>query len=111
MRWGGSVAEAALIWCPFADEASAAEIAGLLLDEGLVACANIVPGVRSLHVWNGERGDSREVGCLLKTRVDLLEVAVARLAALHPYETPAVMGWRCEAAAAATLGWLGTLPG
>ena len=110
MRWVGSVADAALIWCPFADEASAAGVAGKLLDEGLVACANIVPAVRSLYVWNGERGDTREVVCLFKTRADLLDAAVARIAALHSYDAPAVVGWRTDAAAAATLEWLGQLP-
>ena len=36
----------ALIWSPFADEASAAVAASQLLDEGLVACANILPPMR-----------------------------------------------------------------
>ena len=110
-RWAGNVAEAALIWCPFADEDSAAAVAGRLLDEGLVACANLIPAVRSLYVWNGERGESRETGCLFKTRADLLDAAVARIAALHPYDTPAVVGWLCGAAAEPTLAWLEQLAG
>jgi periplasmic divalent cation tolerance protein len=100
---------AALIWCPFESEAQAAETAGQLLDEGLVACANLLPGVRSLYAWNGERGEARECGALFKTDADLLDRAVARLAAIHPYETPAIAGWRADATAPATAAWLGEL--
>ena len=89
----------ALIWCPFADEASAAEAAAQLLDEGLVACANLVPGVRSLYVWQGERGETRECGALFKTEAALLDRATARLAQIHPYDAPAVLGWRADTAA------------
>ena len=100
------MSEAALIWCPFPDEDSAAAAASTLLDEGLIACANLLPAMRSLYVWKGERGDAREVGALLKTRADRVEAALARLVELHPYETPAAVAWRCDAAAPATLEWL-----
>jgi periplasmic divalent cation tolerance protein len=53
--------------------------------------------------------EAAEVGALFKTDAALLDQAVARLAELHPYETPAVLGWRVDAAAAATASWLGTL--
>lgn len=99
---------AALVWSPFGDSESAEAVAGQLLDEGLVACANILPGVRSLYRWKGERGEGAEVAVLFKTRADLLDAAVARLEALHPYESPAISGWRCDAAGMATLAWLDT---
>jgi len=99
---------AALIWSPFASEDDAAKAAAALLDEGLIACANLVP-VRSFYVWQGERGEARECGALFKTSEGLLDKAVARLAEIHPYETPAVTGWRANAAAAATAAWLAGL--
>ena len=99
---------AALIWSPFASEDDAAKAAASLLDEGLIACANLVP-VRSLYVWQGERGEARECGALFKTSEGLLDKAVARLAEIHPYETPAITGWRADAAAAATAAWLAGL--
>jgi periplasmic divalent cation tolerance protein len=99
----------ALIWSPFADEASAEAAASRLLDEGLIACANILPPMRSLYVWQGERGEAREVGVLFKTDAALLDRATARLAEIHPYETPAVLGWRADSAADATREWLRAL--
>jgi periplasmic divalent cation tolerance protein len=97
---------AAFLWSAFADEDSAAEAAGALLDEGLIACANIVPGIRSIFAWRGERDEARECGVLFKTDADLLERACERLAELHPYETPAVSGWRADATATPTANWL-----
>jgi periplasmic divalent cation tolerance protein len=101
----------ALIWSTFAGEGEAEAAANALLDEGLIACANIVPGVRTVYVWNGERGEGREAGALFKTDASMLDRAVARLAELHPYDTPAITGWRVDAAAPATAHWLGAVTG
>ena len=97
---------ASVIWTTFADEDSAMEAISALLDEHLIACANLVPGIRSLYLWRGERGEAHECGVMFKTDAALLERACARLAELHPYDTPAIAGWRADATAAATAEWL-----
>lgn len=97
---------AALIWCPFADEEQAARAADALLEAGLIACANIVPQIRSIYRWEGERGEGRECAALFKTSAARLEDAVRRLAEIHPYDAPAIVGWKADAAGEATLSWL-----
>jgi periplasmic divalent cation tolerance protein len=77
-----------------------------LLDEGLIACANILPSMRSIYTWQGERHEAVEVGVLFKTDASLLDRATARLAEVHPYETPSVLGWRTDTAAKPTAEWL-----
>lgn len=99
----------ALVWCPFPDHEAAATVAKTLLDEGLIACANILPAMHSLFSWRGERAEATEAGMLLKTDAALLESAIARLVALHPYDSPAVMGWPCPASTPETAAWLGGL--
>ena len=101
----GPVPAAALIWCPFPDHDAANAAVGKLLDEKLVACANVLPGVTSLFAWNGGREESAECGVLLKTTAALLDAAMTRLSELHTYDTPAIAGW-LVAAPAATLAWL-----
>lgn len=96
----------ALIWCPFPDRDCAARIAKSLLDEGHIACANIVPEVHSLFMWKGEPDEGKEAAALLKTNSARLNGAIARLADLHPYEEPAILGWCCDAAAPVTMAWL-----
>ena len=109
MTPAGDAAAPALVWCPFPDEDCAAHAASTLLGEGLIACANILPGMRSLFVWKGERDDAREVGVLFKTNARQLAVVTGRLAELHPYDEPAIVGWHCDAAAPHTAAWLGSL--
>ncbi|UIP07279.1 divalent-cation tolerance protein CutA [Erythrobacter sp. SDW2] len=99
----------ALIYAPFPDRESARAVAGTLLGDRLIACANLLGEVESLYEWNGEQGEGREIGVLFKTDGSLLERAVARIEALHPYDTPAVLGWKCDAAGAETAAWLRAL--
>ncbi|MDE8651740.1 divalent-cation tolerance protein CutA [Novosphingobium album (ex Liu et al. 2023)] len=101
----------ALLWCPFPDGESAAACVHALLDEGLIACGNILPAMTAIFVWNGTRSTAEETGALLKTNAALLEPATRRLAQLHPYDEPAVLGWRCDAAASGTAAWLAGIGG
>lgn len=97
---------AALVWCPFPDADSARSAAATLLDERLIACANILGAVESHFVWDGARASGSEVAVLFKTTGDGLAPLVARLGDLHPYDTPAIIGWHCDAAHPASLAWL-----
>ncbi|MXO70488.1 divalent cation tolerance protein CutA [Altererythrobacter buctensis] len=100
-----------MVWCPFPDEEEARRVAGVLLDEGLIACANILPGIISLYVWNGERGEAREVGLLAKTNESLGQQTITRLGQLHSYQSPAIIGWKADEVGPATRDWLGSLTG
>ena len=102
---------AALVWCPFGDEDSAAAIARTLLDEGHVACANILPHARSLFMWQGRFDEVDETVVVFKTTSDRLDAAISRLAELHPYDTPAIAGWRADVTPPETARWLGSVVG
>jgi periplasmic divalent cation tolerance protein len=97
---------AALVWCPFPDTDSARAAADALLDDALIACANILGPIESRFVWEGARATGSEVGVLFKTTAERLEDVVERLGELHPYDTPAILGWQVDETHPATLGWL-----
>ncbi len=99
----------ALIWCPFPDRDHARSVANALLDENLIACANILGPMESLYKWNGERHSDEEIGVLFKTKQELLDECVERLGQLHRYNSPAIVGWVCDKAHPATLDWLNSL--
>jgi len=98
--------QAALIYTPLPDAETARDIAGTLLNEGLIACANILGPIESVFLWNGNREAATESAVLFKTTVDRLDEAVSRLGALHPYETPAIVANVCDASHPDTLTWL-----
>jgi periplasmic divalent cation tolerance protein len=72
--------------CPDTDVA--ARIARSLVEERLVACVNVLPGVRSIYRWNETIEDETEVLLVMKTTAARAAAARERLVALHPYETP-----------------------
>ena len=97
---------AALVWCPFPDVESARAAADALLDDRLIACANILGSIESRFVWDGARATGSEVAVLFKTTPERLDDVVERLGELHPYETPAIIGWQADTAHPATFAWL-----
>ena len=99
----------ALVYTVFANRDDARSVATQLLDERLIACANIIGEVEPLFEWDGERGSGREIGVLFKTHADCLDRTVERLEQLHPYDTPAILGWKADASGAATSAWLAGL--
>jgi len=84
----------------------AARLGRTLVEEGLCACVNIVPGVRSIYRWQGKICDDAEVLCLCKTRPALFERVRARIAELHPYDVPEILAFRVDDGSAPYLAWL-----
>ena len=77
-----------VVLCTCPDDETAQSIARQLVESSLVACVNVVPGLRSIYRWNGSVHEDAEVLMILKTTGDRLEAARARLVQLHPYDVP-----------------------
>ena len=98
--------EALIVFTAFANEADAARVARVLVDERLVACANLLPGARSIYRWREGIQDEREVVVLMKTRKQDWTALLSRLHDLHPYETPECIAVRIAAGAPRYMAWL-----
>jgi periplasmic divalent cation tolerance protein len=79
-----------LIYVPCASEGEAQQIAATLLEERLIACANIYES-RSLYRWNGALADEREFVLVCKSSPLRATQAEERILALHSYELPCVL--------------------
>lgn len=88
------------------DEAVAVRIARTLVEERLAACANLVPGVRSIYRFRGAVEDESEVLLVIKTCADRIEALAERLCALHPYEVPELVVLPAAGGLAPYLDWV-----
>jgi len=98
--------DALLVFTTLPGADKAAELAKVLVEERLAACANLLPAIRSIYRWQGKLQDENEVLVLLKTRAEHLERLKLRILELHPYEVPEVLGVRVEAGYQPYLDWL-----
>lgn len=81
------------VYAIFESEAEARRIARALVEERLAACANILGACHSIYRWQGAIEEGEEVAALFKTRADLADSLIARLAELHSYDVPAAVAW------------------
>lgn len=87
-----------LIYCPCPQHDVAEALARGLLEQRLAVCANIIPAVTSLFVWDGQVAQDTEVVMFIKTLTP--EGAEAYLSAHHPYDVPAIITIPVQANAA-----------
>lgn len=80
-----------LVYTTFPDCTSAKHVGGELVDRGLAACVNILPGMVSIYRWRGARETSEEVVIIIKTRAGRADEVVSEVERLHPYDTPAIV--------------------
>lgn len=85
----GSPVRVALVTLP--DEAAAETLVARLVEEGVVACGNILPGVTSIYRWQGAVERAREALVVFKTTAAGAERLVRRVPELHPYDVPEVL--------------------
>lgn len=70
------------------DAEHATRIARALVEERLIACASLVPGLTSIYRWEGAVQAEPEVLLLMKTRRARVPDLKERLPQLHPYQVP-----------------------
>jgi len=100
------MAEHIVVITTVADEEGASRLAKALLARRLVACVNIVGGVRSLYSFKGVVEDARECVLLMKTRADHFDALNLALDELHPYDVPELVALDIEKGSEAYLGWI-----
>jgi len=95
----------AMLYITARDMTDAARIARHLLDEHLIACANVFP-VRSLYRWKGKVADETEAVAICKTRKASVKRAIAAARKVHPYEVPCIVSYEMGPALAAFGAWI-----
>lgn len=97
-----------LLYTTWPDEESAQRAAGRLLEDRLIACANILGASTSIYAWQGEVKREREIVALFKTSAKTASAARDRLIELHPYDEPCIIALEVDRAPSAKgfLDWV-----
>lgn len=99
-------AQAIVVLSTAPDDDVALRVSRALVEGGLAACVNIVPGVRSIYRWQGKLCDDAERLLVIKTRPERLDAVVAAIKANHSYECPEAIALPIVGGAAAYLAWV-----
>ncbi len=88
------------------DKQEAEDISQKLLNEHLIACANIVSPVTSFFYWLGKVDRVEECLIIMKSRADLFGQVAEHVQGLHSYEVPEVLALPIVEGSKAYLDWL-----
>ena len=94
------------VYVTAADAAEATRIGRALVEEGLAACANVLPGHTAIYRWEGKLEEGAEAAFLAKTTAARFEALRIRVRALHSYALPCVVAFPAAAGDADFLAWV-----
>lgn len=86
--------------------ADARKLADAVVTDRLAACANIIPGMRSIYHWQGKIEEADETVVIFKTRATLFQAVEARVKELHKYSAPCIIALPVEAGSKPYLDWI-----
>jgi periplasmic divalent cation tolerance protein len=95
-----------IVCCTCPDAETASRLAGRLVEEGLAACVNLIPGLTSIYSWQGDVQRDPEVLMLIKTRGERFDALADRLRELHPYDLPEIIATPIVAGLPDYLNWV-----
>jgi len=97
---------ACMIYTTTSSPEEARKLAKKMLEEQLVACANIIDGVSSFYRWNGSIESDSESIVIAKTVISKRRLVIDRLSELHSYSTPCVVSYDIANGQPDYLAWI-----
>jgi periplasmic divalent cation tolerance protein len=82
------------------------DLARRLVHDGLCACVNVLPGVRSHFRWQGAVDRADKTVLPIQTKQAAVPALQDRILALHPYEIPEVVELPITGGSPPYLRWL-----
>ncbi len=89
-----------------ASKQEAEKIADHLLNDKLIACANIIGPITSIFQWSGNLDRTQEHLVLMKTKRDLFERLTEAVTMIHSYKVPEILALPIVEGSRTYLDWL-----
>lgn len=95
-----------IVYCSVPNEEVAQLISRAVVMEGLCACVNQIPKVKSYYIYDGEFCEDDELLLLIKTSTSHFKELEERIKELHPYEVPEIIATKISNSSAEYKSWL-----
>ncbi len=80
-----------LIFITAPNKREAKKISSTLLDERMIACANIINGIESHFWWKDKKEKTRECLIIAKSKKSCLNKIIKKVKSIHSYEVPEII--------------------
>jgi len=95
-----------IVFCTVDSAELGESIAAALVENREAACVNIVSGVRSIYLWEGNLCRDAELLLVIKSVAEKFEAVRERIRGMHTYQVPEVIAVPVTAGDADYLDWL-----
>ena len=95
-----------LIYIVSKDKEEARKICKNLLEERLVACANIIHKMESMYWWDGKIQNDQEVVLIVKTTKPLFKQVTKEIKKIHSYQCPCIIALPIVEGSNEYLSWI-----
>jgi periplasmic divalent cation tolerance protein len=95
-----------LLYVTAASMDEARRIGRTLVEERLVACVNLIDGMKSIYRWQGAVEEGSEVVVIAKTTAGRVGAVIDRVKALHSYAVPCVVAVPIESGNPDFMKWI-----
>ncbi|HPN34111.1 MAG TPA: divalent-cation tolerance protein CutA [bacterium] len=89
-----------------ASQEEAEKIVQKVLKARLIACANILPGVKSFFWWKGAITSAAECLVVMKTRKKYFKELSEWIQSAHSYKVPEIIAWSIDEGHHEYLDWM-----
>lgn len=84
----------------------ARQIAGNLIESKLIACANIIPQMESVYMWEGKLCQDQENILIVKTIQSRVAEVTRKVEELHSFDCPCVVSLTVDGGHQPFLDWV-----
>lgn len=100
-----------VVFVTVGSEGEARKLSRILVERGMAACVNIIPGVRSIFQWDGNITEEQEFLLLAKSVKQTFDRLALTVKENHSYSVPEIIALPIQQGTQEYLAWIRDLTG